>query len=142
MESSEVTAEVCSMAAIGKRIEDVLIVDDDDNIRMIVEMSLEGLSDWKLRQARNGREALARIKELRPDLILLDVMMPDVTGVMLYEQIKDEYGSDAPSVIFMTAKVQTHEVESYVAMGAIGVIMKPFDPMTLPDQIEMLLGLG
>ncbi|MBX9671182.1 MAG: response regulator [Candidatus Obscuribacterales bacterium] len=79
MESSEVTAEVCSMAAIGRRIEDVLIVDDDDNIRMIVEMSLEGLSDWKLRQARNGREALARIEELLPDLILLDVMMYDVS---------------------------------------------------------------
>lgn len=118
------------------QINSVLIVDDDDNIRLITQMSLEGLTSWKIQEARSGKEALACLEKDLPDVILLDVMMPDMTGMDLYGQAKTILGDKLPRVIFMTAKVQASEVEKYRALGAAGVIMKPFDPMKLPEQIE------
>ncbi len=116
------------------------MVDDDDNIRLITEMSLEGLTGWKILQAASGREALGIVKDERPDLILLDVMMPDMDGVTLFEQIKKLYETDTPIVIFMTAKVLTQETDLYREIGAAGVISKPFDPMKLPEQIYEIIG--
>lgn len=127
------SAEAC------KKIEKVLMVDDDANIRLIAEMSLEGLTDWQLSMASCGKEALAQIEANCPDLVLLDMMMPDMDGIAVFKEIKSRYGTNAPRVIFMTAKVQTHEVDQYVTMGAAGVIMKPFDPMCLPDNIKQIL---
>ncbi len=118
------------------KISHVLIVDDDDNIRLIAQMSLEGLTTWKIQEARSGREALTCLEGELPDVILLDVMMPDMTGMDLYGQAKTLLGDKLPLVIFMTAKVQASEIEKYRALGAAGVIMKPFDPMKLPEQIE------
>ena len=120
-------------------IDKVLIVDDDANIRLIAEMSLEGLTAWKLTLAACGEEALAYLAKETPELILLDMMMPDMDGITLFGKIKTQFGDKMPSVIFMTAKVQSHEVEKYRTLGACGVIMKPFDPMTLPKQIVEML---
>lgn len=117
-------------------INHVLIVDDDDNIRLIAQMSLEGLTSWKIQEARNGKEALTCLAGELPDVILLDVMMPDMTGMDLFGQAKTLLGDKLPRVIFMTAKVQPSEIERYRALGAAGVIMKPFDPMKLPEQIQ------
>lgn len=121
---------------MAKPIKSVLIVDDDDNIRLIAQMSLEGLTPWTITEARSGKEALDSLQNECPDLILLDVMMPDMTGMDLLGQAKTLMGDSLPTVIFMTAKVQVNEVEKYRSLGAAGVIMKPFDPMTLPDQIQ------
>lgn len=118
------------------KINHVLIVDDDDNIRLIAQMSLEGLTSWKIQEARNGKEALTCLAGELPDVILLDVMMPDMTGLDLFGQAKTLLGDKLPRVIFMTAKVQPSEIERYRALGAAGVIMKPFDPMKLPEQIQ------
>ena len=118
------------------KINHVLIVDDDDNIRLIAQMSLEGLTSWKIQEARNGKEALTCLAGELPDVILLDVMMPDMTGMDLFGQAKTLLGDKLPRVIFMTAKVQPSEIERYRALGAAGVIMKPFDPMKLPEQIQ------
>ena len=118
------------------KINNVLIVDDDDNIRLIAQMSLEGLTSWKIQEARSGKEALTRLEGELPDVILLDVMMPDMTGMDLYGQAKTLLGDNLPHIIFMTAKVQSSEIEKYRSLGAAGVIMKPFDPMKLPEQIE------
>lgn len=122
------------------KIQKVLLVDDDANIRLITEMTLEGLTDWNLRLAGNGREALALIEEERPDLILLDIMMPDMDGMAVFNELKKRLGEHVPYVIFMTAKVQTQEVAQYTSLGAAGVIMKPFDPMKLPNQILEIVG--
>ncbi|MBS1952949.1 MAG: response regulator [Cyanobacteria bacterium SZAS-4] len=118
------------------KINHVLIVDDDDNIRLITQMSLEGLTTWKVQEARSGKEALTCLAGELPDVILLDVMMPDMTGMDVFGQAKTLLGDNLPRVIFMTAKVQASEIEKYRALGAAGVIMKPFDPMKLPEQIE------
>jgi CheY-like chemotaxis protein len=119
------------------KIKSVLIVDDDDNIRLITQMSLAGLTSWKIQTARSGKDALALIDSEPPDVILLDVMMPDMTGIDVFAKVKEAMGADMPLVVFMTAKVQSNEIEKYKSIGAAGVIMKPFDPMKLPEQIEV-----
>lgn len=121
-------------------IQKVLMVDDDPNIRFITEMSLQGLTSWQVLLAGSGDEALELISNNCPDLALLDVMMPGMDGPTLFRKIKAQCGADKmPLIIFMTAKVQTQEVETYKNLGAIGVITKPFDPMKLPQQIQEIL---
>lgn len=123
-------------------IKQVLLVDDDANIRTLAQMGLEGLTDWKVELAGSGAEALKKAISIKPDLILLDVMMPGMDGpTTLSELRKLEVLASVP-VIFMTAKAQTHEVELYQKMGARGIITKPFDPMTLPDDIQEILKSG
>lgn len=122
------------------RISRVLLVDDDANIRLITEMTLDGLTDWTLRLATCGSEALQMVEQELPDLILLDMMMPDMDGLAVFTELQKRLGSTIPHVIFMTAKVQTQEVQQYTSMGASGVIIKPFDPMTLPQQILQIVG--
>ncbi len=124
---------------IAADIKNVLLVDDDMNIRTLAQMGLEGLTDWKVELAASGAEAIAKATELKPDLIILDVMMPGMDGpTTLSELRKVEALHDIP-VIFMTAKAQTHELELYQKMGAKGIITKPFDPMSLPDDIQGIL---
>jgi CheY-like chemotaxis protein len=123
----------------SSKIEKVLIVDDDPNIRMIAEMSLEGLTKWQLRLASSADEAMRFIDAELPDLILLDMMMPDIDGITMFNQLKEKLGAGLPAVIFMTAKVQTQEIEKYKSLGAVGVIRKPFDPMKLPAEIMAMV---
>lgn len=122
-------------------ISKVLMVDDDPHIRLITQMSLEGLTKWQVQLAGSGNEALRLLDEERPDLVLLDMSMPGMDGTSVFTEMKRRLGTTIPQVIFMTAKVQSQEVEQYKTMGAAGVISKPFDPMTLPKQILEILGL-
>ena len=124
------------MPASTTKIAKVLLVDDDENVRLIVQMSIQGLTDWNLLIATSGFEALSIVREERPDLILLDMMMPEMDGITVLAELQKEHTTTMPHVIFMTAKVQTQEVEKYIKLGATGVITKPFDPMTLPEQIQ------
>jgi len=124
---------------MSRKIKKVLIVDDDANIRLITEISLQGLTDWQVRQAANGKEAMASVHANCPDLVLLDMMMPDTDGLALMEQIKSCHTPSTPIVIFLTAKVLNQEVERYRSLGAAGVIAKPFDPMKLPEQISAIV---
>jgi len=123
-------------------IKQVLLVDDDLNIRTLAQMGLEGLTDWKVELASSGAEALTKAAELKPDLIILDVMMPGMDGPTTLGELRKVDTLNSIPVIFMTAKAQTHEVELYQKMGARGIITKPFDPMTLPDDIQGILARG
>ncbi len=120
-------------------IKNVLLVDDDLNIRTLAQMGLEGLTDWKVELAGSGAEAISKATELKPDLIILDVMMPGMDGPTTLGELRKVEALLGIPVIFMTAKAQTHEVELYQKMGARGIITKPFDPMTLPDDIQGIL---
>ena len=122
-----------------REIQKVLIVDDDANIRTIAEMSLEGLTDWQLRLADSAEQAMSLINAEKSDLILLDMTMPDTDGVTFFGNLRTTFGGDCPAVILLSAKVQAHEVARYQSLGAVGVITKPFDPMTLPAEIMQLL---
>jgi CheY-like chemotaxis protein len=125
---------------VSVEIKSVLLVDDEPDIRTIGAMSLRRVGKWEVRAASSGAEAIALAKESVPDLVLLDVMMPELDGPATLEKLREHPELAAVPVIFMTAKVQAREVERWLAIGAIGVIRKPFDPMTLPTEIRSLVG--
>lgn len=127
---------------ISIEIKQVLLVDDDMNIRTLAKMGLEGLTDWKVELAGSGAEALTKAAEMQPDLIILDVMMPGMDGPTTLSELRKVESLAGIPVIFMTAKAQTHELELYQKMGAKGIITKPFDPITLPDDIQGILSKG
>jgi CheY-like chemotaxis protein len=113
----------------------ILFVEDDPDIRMVGKMALEAIGGFTVLACGSGSEALSRLGEFSPDLILLDVMMPGMDGPATLAAVRDTaIGRELP-VVFMTARVQTQEVAAYREMGAEDVIAKPFDPMTLADQV-------
>jgi CheY-like chemotaxis protein len=122
-----------------QRVESVLLVDDDPSIRCIAEISLANVGNWQVSVADSGKKALEVLLSEKPDVILLDVMMPEMDGPTLFRLIKETTECKSTPVIFITAKVQKHEVEQYLKLGAAGVIPKPFDPMQLPTQILNIL---
>jgi CheY-like chemotaxis protein len=117
----------------------ILFVDDDVNIRVLAQVGLEGLTDWHVELAESGYEALQKAQNHPPDLILLDIMMPGLDGRETFKRLREIEPLRTVPVIFITAKVQVDEVEQYVRLGANGVITKPFDPMSLPDEIVAIL---
>ncbi|MEH3047320.1 response regulator [Sphingomonas adhaesiva] len=118
----------------------LLYVDDDDDIRTVVEMALALDADIALRVAASGAEALTAVAGgYRPDAIVLDVMMPGMDGPAVLERLRALPATATVPVIFMTARGRQADLDFYRARGAAGVIVKPFDPMTLPTQIRALL---
>jgi len=117
----------------------VLLVDDEPHIRRIGELSLKGVGKWTVVLASSGAEALEKAEIEKPDVILLDVMMPGMDGMATLAKLRAHEATSKTPVIFMTAKVQKHEVDRYREAGAVGVIPKPFDPMALPAQILDIL---
>lgn len=113
----------------------VLHVEDDADIREIAMMALEVVGGLTVTQCASGAEALERAPGEAPDLLLLDVMMPGMSGDETLAALRrmDQF-AETPA-IFMTAKAQQSEVARLKEIGALGVITKPFDPMTLADEI-------
>ncbi len=117
----------------------VLLVDDEPDLRRIASISLTIRGTWRVLEAASGAEALALARTGRPDVILLDVMMPELDGLATFARLRQDPTSADIPVIFMTAKVQAHEVARYRAAGAAGVILKPFDPMRLAERVQEIL---
>ncbi|MBX9687094.1 MAG: response regulator [Candidatus Obscuribacterales bacterium] len=115
----------------------LLVVDDDKSIREVVEISLE--DDWNIVTASSGAEALEKAGPEKPDLILLDRMMPGMDGVETLKHLRENPETMNIPVIFLTAKVQSQEIAAYGSLDVLGVLSKPFDPMTLSDEIAALL---
>jgi CheY-like chemotaxis protein len=120
-------------------IRKVLLVDDEADIRTVGHISLSRLGGWETVLAASGAEAVTRAATDQPDLILLDVMMPGMDGPSTFTQLRAQEATARIPVIFMTAKTQKQEVARYLELGAVGVICKPFDPVTLPSEIKRLL---
>lgn len=114
----------------------ILCVDDEADLRAIEQMCLETVGDYEVLQAANGEEAIRVAREQKPDIILLDVMMPGMDGPTALSRMREDATIAHIPVIFMTARVRPSEIEEYIAQGAIGVISKPFDPMQLAQQVE------
>ena len=117
----------------------ILYVEDDPDIRAVAELALVDVGGFETCLCESGQQALAQIDDFEPDLVLLDVMMPGMDGPQTLQALQERPGGLAVPAVFMTARLQPSEVEEYRAMGAIGVIPKPFDPMTLGDQIRELV---
>lgn len=118
----------------------ILHVDDEADIREVAAMALELDPEVALTSAGSGEAALERLAEgLRPDVILLDVMMPRLDGPGTLRRLRELPGLEDTPVIFMTARAQSGELGAWLALGARGVIVKPFDPMELARQVRDLL---
>ncbi len=116
----------------------ILYAEDDEDIRSIVEITLQNFSDFRLISCNGGGEALKMADKSSPDMVLLDVMMPDVDGITVLNALKQREDLQNVPIVLMTAKVQKHEIEQFKALGAIDVIVKPFDPITLADQLTVI----
>lgn len=114
----------------------VLHVDDEPDIREVAEISLGLDPDFRVRSCGSGKEALAAAAEWQPDLILLDVMMPVMDGPATLVRLREDPRTAGIPVIFMTARAQAREVDRFRSLGAVGVIPKPFDPMTLAASVR------
>lgn len=121
------------------QLKNILYVEDDPDIQTIAQIALETVGGFTLRTCSSGREALdAAASEFVPDLILLDVMMPEMDGPTTLAGLRRLPKTVNTPVVFMTAKVQGSEIANYKALGALGVIAKPFDPMQLAQQVNAL----
>ena len=118
----------------------VLVVDDDDSIREIAEISLEVVGGLRVLSASGGVEALALARAHHPDAVLMDVMMPDMDGLTTFRHMQADPDIRNIPVILVTAKVQVGDRQVWDGLAISGVISKPFDPMTLAEQVGQMLG--
>ena len=114
----------------------VMHVDDEPDIREIAKMSLEIVGGFEVIQCSGGAEAVRKAAEQAPDLILLDVMMPELDGVETYRRLRELKNLANTKIVFMTAKVSRSDHERLRSLGADDVLVKPFDPMLLPTQVS------
>ncbi len=112
------------------------MVEDDLDIQFVARMALEAVGGFTVAICSGGEQALGVVEEFGPDLVLLDVMMPDMDGPTVLQHLREREATARLPIVFMTAKAQAHEVSAYRAMGALDVISKPFDPMTLSSKLS------
>lgn len=111
----------------------IMLIDDDSDILKIAQLALCEIGGFELVICESGKAALESLKTFQPQLILLDVMMPEMDGPTTFKKIR-QLQVETP-IVFMTAKVQKNEIDDYWEMGAIGIIPKPFDPISLCKEI-------
>ena len=116
----------------------VLYVEDEQDIRTVAKLALEMVGGFQVKICSSGEDAVREAVAFAPDMILLDVMMPGMDGPTTLQQLRGLPELAQVPVVFMTAKVQSAEIAQYKALGAKGVIPKPFDPMTLATQVRAL----
>jgi len=122
----------------GPKLSRILYVEDEADIREIVTMSLEMLGEFQVTACNSCADALGLIDKLDPELLLLDVMMPDFDGPATLRLLRERVSAESAPAIFITAKVEAGDMVRYRNMGVLDVIVKPFDPMVLPAQIEQI----
>ena len=117
----------------------VLVAEDDPDIQTVIRMSLKIKGVKTTIITDNGEDCLAQVDQVHPDVILLDVMMPRLDGYQTCQKLKSNPATQNIPVIFLTAKAQVFEQKKGMETGALGYLIKPFDPMTLFDQVVALL---
>lgn len=121
-----------------KELRTILYAEDEEDIRSIAQIALEDIGGFTIRYCTNGEEVLAVAKTFVPDLLLLDVMMPGMDGPTTLKELRKIPTFTKIPAIFMTAKIQSEEINEYKTLGALDVISKPFDPITLAEQIKKI----
>ena len=117
----------------------VLIIDDDPDIRSIARLSLSRVGGMDVIEAASGLEGVPKAQDEKPDVILLDMMMPTMDGLETLAALRSQPATARTPVIFLTAKALGDEVERMAALGAAGVLIKPFDPRTLSEDVRALV---
>jgi CheY-like chemotaxis protein len=118
----------------------VLIVDDEEDIRELARISLERVGGLQVIAASSGQQGLELALAEQPDAILLDAMMPGMDGPATLERLKADPDTAAIPVVFLTGSVQEVERDRFMALGALGLLAKPFDPMKLADELRACVG--
>ncbi len=119
----------------------VLIIDDEDDIREVAQISLETMASWDVLTAASGPEGVKLAETEQPDLILLDLMMPAMDGFSTLQVLQNNSRTQHIPVIFLTAKVRSRLIQDHShALSAVGVITKPFNAIDLADQISEIVG--
>lgn len=119
-------------------LQNILCVEDDPDIRMILDLALSKIGGYQVVMAEDARQALKRLDNFKPDLLLLDLMLPGMTGLELFSRVRARPEYASTPAILLTAKLSVQQPPEYTQPGLLGVIPKPFDPMTLANQIKHL----
>lgn len=115
----------------------VMCIEDDPDIRLVLDFSLRQLGAYELCLCASGEEALDAAPGFGPDLVLLDVMMPGLTGPETLQALRAQGLVEGVPVVFLTAKAMQGELEALMTHGVSGIIVKPFDPVSLPEDIRI-----
>ncbi len=121
-----------------KPLQRVLYVEDDPSIQIMARFALEDIGGFDLRACVSGGDALAALAEFKPDLVLLDVMMPGMDGPETLEAIRSVAGLERLPAVFLTALSQQVDIARLQGSGVLGVIVKPFDVLTLSEHLRQL----
>jgi len=117
----------------------ILVIDDEPNLCLVIQASLETMGNWQVITAESGKKGLQLAQTEQPDAILLDVMMPDMDGLTLLKELQNSSSTQKIPVILLTAKVFNNNITEFDQLGIAGVIAKPFDPMTLTKEVSKVL---
>jgi two-component system OmpR family response regulator len=120
---------------MSTQLQSVLYIDDEQDILDVAQMCLETVGDLKVTCSTNSNDALETVREVMPDLIMLDVMMPETSGPTILSELRKHPEFDDIPVIFLTARASDDDIASYVSLGAVSVISKPFDPMEISNLV-------
>jgi two-component system, OmpR family, alkaline phosphatase synthesis response regulator PhoP len=117
----------------------VLIIDDEETIQTVVQFGIHMAAGWDVMAASSGPKGIQTAQTEKPDVILLDVMMPDMDGIATFKILQSHPATEQIPVIFLTAKAQTSEKRQFQDLGVSGVITKPFNSLDLPELIAKIL---
>lgn len=120
-------------------IKQILVIDDEDDIRKLTQTCLEIMGGWQVLTASSGSEGLAKAQLEQPDVILLDIMMPDMDGQATFQQLQANPATRNIPVILLTARGRSNNESLFAELGVKGVINKPFNPLKLADQVAAAL---
>jgi CheY-like chemotaxis protein len=118
----------------------ILVVDDEEHLRELVQACLEDLGGWDTLVAGSGEQCLEILKTAQPHAILLDISMPGMDGIAVYDRIQSDPKTRSIPVILLTAKVLPSDRAKFAEMGVTGVISKPIQPVTLTKEVAEILG--
>jgi CheY-like chemotaxis protein len=117
----------------------ILVVDDDPVIQKLLSVNFE-MEGYRVVTANDGIEGLERVASDKPDLILLDVMMPRMDGIEVSKRLKSDPATKEIPVVLLSAKAQSSDIQSGIEAGADDYVTKPFDPLELLDKVAGLIG--
>ena len=117
----------------------ILLIDDEPNLAQVIAVCLESFKGWKVQIANSGKAGLSIVESLKPDVILLDVMMPEMDGITVFQHLQQNPATQNIPVILLTAKVQASDRARFAQLDIAGMIAKPFEPLQIADQIAQLL---
>ena len=117
----------------------ILVIEDEASLRLVIKITLEKLGGWTVVTAASGEDGLYQARQAQPDAILLDVMMPDMDGLTVLQQLRSQPQTCKTPVILLTAKMMPLAPDEQTQFGISGIIAKPFDPLQLTQQVVGIL---